>query len=83
MKQIRSLLCRYALVEGSAAIGLCLIACNTSKPAESGLSAADARAIAKEAFIYGFPMAANYQTMYKQAIDSANPDYRGAVQHAQ
>jgi hypothetical protein len=37
-------------------------------------SATDARAIAKEAFIYGFPMVANYQTMYKQAIDSSNPD---------
>ncbi len=40
------------------------------------LSAAEARAIAKEAYIYGFPMAANYQTMYKQAIDTSSPDYR-------
>ena len=38
----------------------------------------EARGIAKEAFIYGFPMAANYQTMYKQAIDTTNHDYRGA-----
>jgi hypothetical protein len=36
----------------------------------------DARAIAKEAYIYGFPMAANYQTMYKQAIDTTSHDYR-------
>jgi hypothetical protein len=78
MTQIRSFLWRCGLVGGSVAISLCLIACNTSKPAESGLSAADARAIAKEAYIYGFPMAANYQTMYKQAIDSTSPDYRGA-----
>ena len=40
------------------------------------LSAAEARAIAKDAFIYGFPMAANYQTMHKQAIDTSSPDYR-------
>ncbi len=39
-------------------------------------SVADARASAKEAFLYGFPMAANYQTMYKQAIDTASKDYR-------
>jgi hypothetical protein len=45
---------------------------------KSTLSAADARAIAKEAYIYGFPMAANYKTMYKQAIDTASPDHRGA-----
>jgi hypothetical protein len=44
---------------------------------EGSLSASDARGIAKEAYIYGFPMAANYQTMYKQAIDTTGPDYRG------
>jgi hypothetical protein len=42
------------------------------------LTPEEARGIAKEAFIYGFPMAANYQTMYKQAIDTTNHDYRGA-----
>jgi hypothetical protein len=36
----------------------------------------DARAIAKEAYIYAFPMAANYLTMYKQAIDTTSRDYR-------
>jgi hypothetical protein len=41
------------------------------------INASDARAIAKEAFVYGFPMAANYQTMYKQAIDTAGKDYKG------
>jgi hypothetical protein len=40
-------------------------------------SASDARAIAKEAYIYGFPMAANYQTLYKQAIDATGKDYKG------
>lgn len=40
-------------------------------------SASDARAIAKEAYIYGFPMAANYQTQYKQAIDATGKDYKG------
>ena len=43
---------------------------------QDGISADDARAIAKEAFIYGFPMAANYQTMYKQVVDTSNPDHR-------
>jgi hypothetical protein len=38
----------------------------------------DARQIAKEAYLYGFPMAANYRTMYKQAIDTTSKDYRGA-----
>ena len=42
------------------------------------LSAAEARAIAKDTFIYSFPIAANYQTMHKQAIDSSSPDYRAS-----
>jgi hypothetical protein len=36
----------------------------------------DARAIAKEAYIYAFPMADNYATLYKQAIDTNSHDYR-------
>jgi hypothetical protein len=52
-----------------------------SKPgdnaAQNGLTPQDARPIAKEAYIYGFPMAVNYQTMYKQAIDTTSPDYKG------
>jgi hypothetical protein len=40
------------------------------------ISPADARAIAREAYIYGFPIVVNYSTMYKQAIDSSDKDYR-------
>ena len=48
-----------------------------NNPSPSGISASDARAIAKEAYIYGFPMVVNYHTMYKQAIDRKSTDYRG------
>src|SRR5664280_245531 len=53
----------------------------SNKPEEStathaGPSPAEVRAIAKEAYIYGFPMVTNYDTMYKQAIDTSNKDYR-------
>jgi hypothetical protein len=37
----------------------------------------DIRQIAKEAFVYGFPLVTNYQTLYKQAVDTKSPDYRG------
>jgi hypothetical protein len=40
------------------------------------LSPQETRSIAKEAYIYGFPMVASYQTLYKQAIDTQSPDYR-------
>jgi hypothetical protein len=52
----------------------------SSKPADNAASASispqDAGPIAKEAYIYGFPMVANYLTMYKQAIDTTSRDYR-------
>jgi hypothetical protein len=56
---------------------LFITACDTAKkPAEGALTPTDARAIAKDAYIYGFPMAANYATMHKQAIDTTGKDYR-------
>ncbi len=36
----------------------------------------DVRQIAKEAFIYGFPLVTNYQTLFKQAVNVQDPDYR-------
>ncbi|WP_197413985.1 DUF1254 domain-containing protein [Terracidiphilus gabretensis] len=41
------------------------------------LSASDARSIAKDAYIYGVPMVAQYKTMYAFSIDKSNPQYQG------
>jgi hypothetical protein len=49
---------------------------SATKAPEGDLTASDSRSIAKEAYIYGFPMAANYNTMYKQAIDTSSKDHR-------
>ncbi len=48
----------------------------TGQQPQAGVTVEEARQIAKEAYLYGFPMATNYQTMYKQAIDTGNSDYR-------
>jgi hypothetical protein len=37
---------------------------------------ASAGAVAKEAFIYGFPIVAGYQTLYKQAVDREGTDFK-------
>ncbi len=42
----------------------------------NSLEPEDARAIAREAYIYAFPLAANYQTLHKQALDTTSHDYR-------
>src|ERR1700749_1633833 len=37
----------------------------------------EARAIAKDAFLYAYPMLFNYKTLYEQAIDSGSKSYVG------
>ena len=42
-----------------------------------GVTAQQARAIAREAYLYGTPMVASYQTMHAFSIDKNNPQYKG------
>ncbi|MCK5067587.1 MAG: DUF1254 domain-containing protein [Bacteroidales bacterium] len=37
----------------------------------------EAREIASEAYVYGFPMVVNYKTMYLYSIDENSPEYKG------
>jgi hypothetical protein len=41
------------------------------------LSSEEVTAIAKDAYIYGFPMVMGYKTMYAYAVDQDNDDYKG------
>lgn len=50
------------------------VACTSATP---DITPDEARAIAKEAYIYGFPMVVNYKTMYMYALDEKSPDYKG------
>jgi hypothetical protein len=45
--------------------------------AQSSVSPDEARAIAKEAYIYGFPMVDNYRIQHAYFVDSKNPEYKG------
>jgi len=45
------------------------------------LKADEARAIAREAFIYGFPIVEGYKTLYKQAVDKSGSDYKASFNH--
>ncbi len=57
------------------AIGIfALTACN-EKATE--LTPAEAKEIAKEAYVYGFPLVLNYKTMYDYAVDKKSPEYKG------
>ncbi len=37
----------------------------------------EAKAIAKEAYVYGLPMVVNYKTMYMYALNEKSPEYKG------
>ena len=43
----------------------------------AAVSPDQARAIAKEAYVYGFPMVDNYRVMYSYFVDKDDPEYKG------
>src|SRR5882672_6026874 len=45
--------------------------------AQAGVSPAEARTIAKEAYVYGFPIVDNYRIQHAYWMDKANPEYKG------
>ena len=47
------------------------------RPEEVKVTPEEAKQIAKEAYIYGFPLVLNYKTMYSYAVDKKSPEYKG------
>ncbi|WP_342214951.1 DUF1254 domain-containing protein [Pseudomonas sp. TH41] len=45
--------------------------------AQTNVSPQEARAIAKEAYIYGYPMVDSYRVEYGYFVDPRNPEYKG------
>jgi hypothetical protein len=45
--------------------------------AQTGVSPDEARAIAKEAYIYGFPIVDDYRIQHAYFVDTNNPEYKG------
>ena len=66
-----------------AILGL-LAACSAPKPQGASpppgppaVTPEQARAIAKEAYIYGFPLVDNYRVQYSYFVNKQDPDYKG------
>ncbi|WP_445169259.1 DUF1254 domain-containing protein [Mycolicibacterium sp. Dal123E01] len=49
-----------------------------SPASSAGEPPEDIRAIAKDAYVYGFPMVDNYRVQYSYFVDTDNPEYKGA-----
>ncbi len=56
---------------------LALVLAASSFSCSRGPDPVEARALAKEAYIFAYPMLENYKTMYIQAIDTSSPGYQG------
>jgi hypothetical protein len=54
-----------------------LMIVSSSFASEQKLTAKEAKQIAKEAYIYGFPLVLNYKTMYSYTINKKSPEYKG------
>jgi hypothetical protein len=69
-------LCRRSLLL-TGALALALPSAFVHGQAAADVSPQEAQAIAKEAYIYAFAMLENYNTMYKQVVNPAAPEYVG------
>src|ERR1700704_2138650 len=49
----------------------------TAADAQINVSPAEARAIAKEAYVYGFPIVDNYRIQHAYWVDKTTPEYKG------
>ncbi|MCV7423623.1 DUF1254 domain-containing protein [Mycobacterium yunnanensis] len=49
----------------------------SSPPQSASVSPEQARAIAKEAYVYGFPMVDDYRVMYSYFVDEGDAEYKG------
>ena len=55
--------------------------CRSPAPRAPKVSPADARAIAKDAYVFAYPLVLYYRTMYRQAVDAKSPSYVGGFGH--
>jgi hypothetical protein len=68
-----SLLIRIA----ACAIALLASLAGPTAHAQAPVTPAEARAIAKEAYVYGNPMVDSYRILYGSFVDRKNPEYKG------
>jgi len=56
-------------------VGASALVCSSTW-AEFTATSAEARTIAKEAYLYGFPVVEMYKTLYTQAVDKGGPNFK-------
>jgi hypothetical protein len=65
----------------SAVTLLFAFACTVKAQTAQGLTPAEARSIAKEAYIYGYPLVDSYRLQYAYFVDRSNPEFKEPWNH--
>ena len=68
---------RTTVGRGVICVGFALASLTGLSAHAEGVSPQEARAIAKEAVIYGFPMVDSYRIQYAYFVDQSSPEYKG------
>jgi hypothetical protein len=69
------------MIGRTAAVILLVAASGYSRAQAPSATPEEARAIAKDAYIYGFPMVDNYRIQYAYFVDTKNPEYKAPWNH--
>ena len=64
---------RRQMLIGAASVGALAF---TTTALAADVTPAEARAIAKEAYIYGYPMVDGYRVQYAYVVDRQNPEFK-------
>ncbi len=67
------------LLAGAALVPMVLGAVWPNGARAADVTPAEARVIAKEAYVYGFPLVDSYRIMYDYWVNKGGPEYKGAI----
>lgn len=77
VRRIVALLAAMALMAACAKSEKPEVVSSAPPPAPAAVTPDQARAIAKEAYVYGFPMVDDYRIMYSYFVNKDDPEYKG------
>ena len=70
------MLTKRDFLRSAAVVATAGIAKSISASAENSVSPAEARKIAREAYVYGFPLVDSYRIQYKYFVDRTGPEFK-------
>ena len=60
-------------------ISFCILFAFLACDQKKDLTPDEAKSVAKEAYVYGFPLVMNYKTMYNYTLNEQSPDYKAPI----